>query len=389
MKKVFLQTLTFLLVAFTLQTAYTQVTITAETFPRETGFIDTVYRNLDIIIPAPTSGADQVWDYSALAVNDFYTQEHFDAELDVDFPSAQNYFQADLQFQGFPISSVTYEDLDAEGWFNVGRTLTDVIHPITAITGGPSDVLRFVGESNVFDGRINILDFPVTYEKQWSQSRDENINFELTVAAFGLNSTPGQNKRTLTENRAVVGYGTLIIPDASGEPTPAIDVLLMSVEQTRIDSMFLGGAPAPDALLAAFGLVQGGITSELFYVFYTPGFGSPVLNINPENNTAFFRPQAADVSTGLDDLNQYHVNYFPNPISKGQTLHIQTEFQTYAGDVYLYNLNGQLVQKTPYFSVSGHEFQLSIPANTNSGSLIYKLHDQNGQAIGNGKLLIE
>ena len=393
MKQTFLPLSTFLFLfiyAFQIQA---QITITKDDFPRQAAFIDTGY-----IVAAPsqvnipTFGAEQIWDYAHLTSNEFLINEYFDATMDDNFPNAFNLRQRDLVFQAFPISSVSYIGLDEGGWFDVGRTITDVTYPITAITGGANDQLRFVGENSLFDGRINTLDFPVSYESQWEQSRIDYINFELTVAAFGLASTPGFRQRLQTENREVVAYGELTIPDVNGDPTPAINALLLKVERIMEDSVFLGGAPAPAALLTAFGLAQGVIATEVFYVFYTADFGSPIMNINlDENNevsSSVYRPQVADAVTAVRHLRSYTVNYFPNPISKGQILTIQTEFQTFAGIINMYNLRGQLIKKMPYSSMSGHEIQLKMPNNVNGGLYSYELYDQTGLAVGKGKLIV-
>ncbi len=103
----------------------------------------------------------------------------------------------------------------------------------------------------------------------------------------------------------------------------------------------------------------------------------------------FFRPQSVNMSTSVQDLYQYAVNYFPNPIAKNEVLNIQTEYETFSGDIYVYNFNGQLVYQTAYASASGHKFQLTLPLSMASGLFIYKLHDQSGQTVGGGKLVVE
>ncbi|MFK7906488.1 MAG: hypothetical protein AB8B69_15260, partial [Chitinophagales bacterium] len=269
------------------------VVINREDFPRGGSFTEIGYFVETDILDAPSEGIDQVWDYSFLTPDSLVTQVYTDASNDPDFSNALNYISGAVSFNAFPIPSNKYEAIDEEGWYDKGRTTKDVSYSITAISGGTDDVLRFPDSVIPYGGRLNRLDFPVAYGKAWTQSQIENTEFELTVAAFGLNGVPGVNVRTVTESRSVVGEGKLIIPSEDGSPGLPIDALLLKIENTLIDSVFLGGAPAPAALLNAFGLTQGAVTVRAVrYIFYTPGFSSNVLNVNPSTGTFFYRPQA-------------------------------------------------------------------------------------------------
>ncbi len=126
MKQVLLQLIITLSLTFTLQTSYTQVTITQDDFPRGGTFMDSVYLASPINVASPTFGAAQVWDYSSLITDEFRINNHFDASGNVDFPNSINYYSDDLIFQGFPISSWSYEALDADGWYSAGREIEGV-----------------------------------------------------------------------------------------------------------------------------------------------------------------------------------------------------------------------------------------------------------------------
>src|SRR5690606_38704120 len=127
---------------------------------------------------------------------------------------------------------------------------------------GTDDSIRFVGGVTPFDGRINTIQFPMTYQDQWTQSFDRVVDFELNIASYGMVDAPGFLRETTTENREVVGYGELTIPQPNGSPSLPMVVLLLKVNRITLDSFFVAGQPAPAPMLAAFGLIQGSVIEE-------------------------------------------------------------------------------------------------------------------------------
>jgi len=204
MKQKFLHQIIFLLTLGLALPTFAQITLTADNFPRAKEFVDSIYVSTPSSPAIPSSGPDQVWDYSGLQLDGIVAIEHYDASDYPQFPNVLNVRIADLIFQGFLIFSDSFEAIDSEGWYDVGRRTYDASYSITALTGGPNDTLSFPGTDEIFGGRLNYVPFPMNYEDQWTQSRIENIPFELTVAAFGLDKTPGTRQRTVTHNREVV-----------------------------------------------------------------------------------------------------------------------------------------------------------------------------------------
>lgn len=394
MKLTLLQLIVFFftcLLAFQVQG---QVTINQSDFPREASFIDSLHFTNQTGIAVPTEGPNQVWNYSTLQAGEFRSFEHFDATADPVYTASLNYFQNDLTFQGFLIESKTYEAIDPVGFFEDGRSITDVTHSITAITGGPNDVLHFIGENQFYSsaGLIDEISFPLTYEKTWTNSRNELINFQLTVAAYGLNQVPGNRRRFKTQTSTVVGHGSLTIPKSDGSPSVPVDALLVKVERTNVDSFFLGGAPAPQALLNAFGLVQGTVDVAVFYNFYTPGFAGRVLDIGMSDTgtaeDAFYRSQAVnDLTAAINELDLAVAQGFPNPVSAGQELTVTLETPIGSGYVSFTDLAGRQVFQTAFAAV-GNQFQVDIPAATEKGLYFYQVLNQKGIPIGLGKLQV-
>lgn len=322
MKKVF----TIILTLFTLP-LLAQVTIDQSNFTRTAGYVDSYVQASITGVSMPTEGTGQTWMYPGLQAETSGDLVWTAAAGDPDFPNALNVRPVDLIFASYDLTGRTYEGLDAAGWYDAGFYLNDTTYSITPITGGPNDILHFPAQAMEFEGRVNFLDFPVSFGKTWTQSRVEYTHFNLTVAAFSLNNTPGMQKRIFTQTRTVVGEGTLVIPDENGNPSGALDALLIKITNTTdTDSLFLGGQPAPEPLISAFGQVQGQVTErDDFYVFYVPGFSSVAVNVNLDASgnisSVFYRPAAAAQATSVADMDALaSVNAYPNPVAAGQTL---------------------------------------------------------------------
>lgn len=306
-----------------------QVTIDQSNFPRQANLTDNYIWTETSGLAIPTEGTGQTWDYSGLVTASSGTSVWIDASGDQDYPTALHYMDADLAFQAFGIRAREYDAVDEEGWYSQGRLLFDTTHSITLISGGPDDVLHFPGQVQAYEGRADFITFPASYNTIWESSYAEYTQFNLTVAGFGLSNAQGLQKRIISQKRTVVGEGTLIQPDAQGNPSGPIDALLVKVEErTVVDSFFLGGQLAPPALLAAFGLTQGEVIEQNDrYLFFVPGYGnvSVVVNLNASGGIAScaYRPDVAGLATSLADASASEViRAFPNPVEAGATLHL-------------------------------------------------------------------
>lgn len=370
-----------------------QVTITQADFPRPAGFTDIQIEAIINGAVLPTEGANQTWDYSALATSSVNVTDYFDATSSTTFAGALNYYSDDLFFQGMTIPSVNYRGIDATGWYDVGRTNTDITYPLTAVTGSSADSLRFVGGDYPYEGRVNYLEFPVTYPNQWTSTFKENVPFELSVAAFGLNKTPGVRVNKTTHVREVVGFGTLVTPLSDTSSTAPMDVLLIKVVSTRADSFFLGGAPAPAALITAFQVSQGGATTNTYYLFYKPGFGYPIMNIGVSSSTGqpesinYRRGAAGAVST--KNVVLAPVRAFPNPISSGGMLTLQAESTADFETIQFMDMNGRVIETKTIRANSDNQVQVQIPSNLSNGLYFYTIQNKEGSLIGNGKFLVK
>lgn len=256
---------------------------------------------------------------------------------------------------------------------NVGEAiLTDQILPLQSLTGNPNDKLVFPKQAIPYQGTEIERYFPASMGDSWKSENASATNFNLTVEAYGLNSTPGVYKAFETVRDTVVGWGTVTIKNGtSGLVSEKVEVLQIRRSIVRRDSFFLGGSPAPKSLLDAFGLVQGRIETISECFFYRQGNLRPLVSLiyvkNAEFNTLAsievhqddFKAKAASV-TNLDKQNKVHV--YPNPATNYVTVDLPTE-ATLAWSYRITNLQGQIVQEDVF---------------TNSNTIYFKEFNKNG-----------
>ncbi len=372
--------------------AHAQITITREGFPRQAEFIDTTY---DLITTqVPMEGPDMVWDYSSASIGTMATEMHFDASGNAYFPGALNYYDSPLGFQSLVIPNDDYEMIDDNGWYRVGQHTTASLNNIMAMTGGARDSLNFPDDAVTVDGPIYDVKFPMTFGEEWTMTQHWSTKFFLTVAAFGVTDVPGARVRTFTDHRSVVGYGKVILPDPNGGAPDTTEVLQLRVDRLLIDSLFLGGAPAPAQLVNAFGLVQGDTTALRYYVWYTNNFGAPLLNINFSDNgsisSAVFRAPTGGIPASIDMLRSLSGRSFPNPVAAGSVVTIPLGTRsTHAGTVMLYDERGNTALRSQYHANAEDAISLRIPDNVVPGAYFFSVHDSDGRLIRHGKLKVE
>lgn len=391
MKKVF----TFILTICTLP-LLAQVTVDQSSFPRPAGYIDNVTQASISGVALPTEGADQAWDYSSLSATSTFSTQWHDASGDIDFPTALNYENTELFFQTFVMRARIYEAVDADGWYNQGRSIFDTTFSITAISGGANDVLNFPTQVQPNHGRNNFLEFPASLGSTWTESFYQETQFNLTVVAFGLSNTPGLQRSRIEITRTVVGDGTLVIPDENGNPSGTLDAILVKLDAyTAVDSFFLGGQPAPAQLLTAFGLTQGAETDyNPAYLFYVPGFTSPVLNINLDASeaisSAYYKPSAAALATSINDAQALTaLKTYPNPIAAGASLSVGLgEGADGISTIELMDVTGRTVANQT-IQPNTNTAQLAIPSTVVAGIYSVILRDAKNTLLQTTRIVVQ
>ncbi len=274
--------------------------------------------------------------------------------------------------------------LTAGGFVFYGQSVTRQAFSIAPLSGGANDSMVFQQQNIIFTSPENRIKFPATMGSTWNSSFDFATNFNLTIAAFGLNNTPCQRKAHYTRNDAVVGWGKMIVKDSAGNPTMPMNVLMVKTAVTSTDSFFVGGLPAPVQLLTAFGLSQGQTTSRYTYEYYRAGELMPLVQATYRDSSfAANKMEYMDVHKNrlspqsVSDLNSENgISAYPNPV-RNQTIHLQVADKSLAQLNYqLININGQVMAKGSLTPQNG-EAQLHAEALRTTGIYYLQLFKGN------------
>lgn len=363
----------------------TPFTITSGNFPEYStqNFNGPNNFNGNKIIPV----ADGDWDLSSyngpeIAVNDyqvetipFYTQAGIDVYLS-DFKN----LNANLGYL------LDYEiDFNLAGVFEKGIYVPQQAYTLGALTGNPLDSLTIPNQGAILSSGRQTMKFPATHTSSWSSQSRRVVDFNLSVTALGLNKTPCQHVFTVFRTDSIAGWGKLRVY-ANGSASVPYDVLIHKSAQYTVDSFFVGGAPAPPALLTAFGITQGQQTGLSFrYNAFREGLSTPLsILLFPNNN--YLTPSALYFDT--DNLltsaveNPENLGYstllFPNP-SSADFLNLQISGNIPALSHYeILDMQGRIVQSGAT-APNATNLQLELNQQLSNGTYLLRILDDKKQ----------
>lgn len=362
--------------SFTLfnSTLFGQITINRADYLMQFNQTDTALEMSSVNFPVPASGLNQFWDYSSYSNFPFAVQFDYDSTNNTTFPTANQDVLGDFVFQGgYLITATDYLELKSSSYVHLGTTTQYAAYSVANRTGGASDTLYFPQDNKTFNSPDTLLKFPMNYLDSNTCRPLDTVNFQLSVAGFGLNKTPGQVIYDLTIRNKIIGSGRMVIPQPFGLISDTMDVLLTRRIQTRRDSIFLGGAPAPGPLLSAFGLVQGQVVLDTTYKFYRKGYRNAVAEVDYLNKDVLFYHNAdVNVTTGINKVQVYkNLKGYPNPVNKGAVFKFEAFDNLQRGLISLIDITGKTVLNQPVSGV--FDLQLKIPEAIKNGIYFIEL----------------
>ena len=344
---------------------------------------------------APTLGDNQTWDYSSNFGNTPLVNA-YPAETDVFFTSAG----IDVKFDGMKSLNSTMGyyvsteyDFNTSGIYEAGANINLQGYSLSTVTGGASDSMIFPAQQYIFTTPKTLMTFPCTQNSSWHSVSSRHSNFNLTVAAYFLNHTPGVHAYTFFRNDTIVGWGKVTVYTAGG-PSISYDVLMDKVEQFAVDSFYLNGSPAPAPLLTAFQVTQGQHTDVQYsYNFYRAGSFNYLLRFNYGLDNTYTNLAAAyvntdNITTAVEDVkgNSYSTLVYPNP-SNGNDINVKVIGQKISlTDYSIIDQLGNIVQQGTFDGQNTGSVNLSLKNNLANGQYVIRIKDKNKKEVVSEKI---
>ena len=331
--------------------AQTPITLTAAGHTIAPGH---VYDWQRVAPPAPLprlrAGANQTWDFSALApMGAAYTRSWPAALPNPAYPQATLGGGYTVPLGPLQIQGNNFLGYTAAGLVQFGSALAKQSFSLGAISGNPQDSLLFPAQNLPYAPPLVVQELPSTAGTTNDQFHRSVTNLQISIAAFGLNRAPARYVQRFTRRDSVIAWGTARVPVAgqTGGSVP-IPVLLRRSYTIQQDSFFVNGQPAPALLLTALGLTQGNTVTRVddvflrasspqavVYVAYTqPNRTQATITVSAETTIPLGRP--ALVAEAPAEL-------WPNPAAAGQSVRVAVPGFTQPTSARLLDALGRLV----------------------------------------------
>lgn len=382
------KSITTLLSLAVVSLASAQLTLTGANTPHSPSY--EADRNMFSGGAIPQHGNNVTYDYSNVTTSNSDMIPYMPA-VRAGFESSTRFSYGSTPLGGIPLFSEYYTHKDATGIHRTGSYKLPQAVGLGTLSGNNSDTVHFPGNNSIFANPVYDIKFPASYGSTWESSYMFDVDFNLTISAFGLNGTPGYRHQHCLKTDTVVGSGTLKLPGGS-QGSFEYPVILVKSTISYIDSTFLGGAPAPDQLLSALGLTQGFQSSINEYYFYASDFERPLLYLSMSSNWenilfSYYSPKGVE-HLSTNSLSSINSNIYPNPIQSGDVLNVSMNSALEPSKIQIFGLNGTTILSQDIHTMQGNSFSIQLPQNAASGIYICQVVDANGAIILNNKITI-
>lgn len=380
----------FTLLAISIGTFYSgaQITLDENNTPHSSTYTS-VEKWIFSGITVPNEGANQIYDYSNLPSPhplDIYTYDYFPATR-TGFTSFTRYDVGSSLAGSLTFDGEYYTVKNSNGIYDTGKHTFGTTLNLATVTGDANDSIVFLESNSIHAVPAPILTFPNTFGSTANSNHIYTTPFELTVNAYNLQQTPGLSEVHNSVSVETVGYGKLTVPMTGGKSVP-YDVLMVKSQKITIDSVFLGGSPAPAALMSAFGMTQGGTSNINYYIFYGEDLERPILTVIMNSNwtaaeSLFYESDdlQLDTGVGLTDNNMSEkLNVYPNPASDKLTISID-QIGNSNNQVMIYDVLGKQLKKIEFVSTINDANKIEIDVRElSNGTYFVKISSANETA---------
>ena len=388
----------YVLTLFLFSVIFTQAQITLNPNSRELITRDTFAKatNLSVFTTLSTAKLNANWDLTNVEYHNTPTSRWRSLANSQNYPNASFSKDVFYPFAGaLSYESNIYTTISNSGITSMGEeVLVEQSLPLTALTGNSNDALIFPTQNISYSAVEKEMIYPLTMDDNWNGSFSKNTSFKLTVAAFGLNNTPGVRKSTITKVDTVLGWGIMKIKNVYTGLMHNHEVLQVKSIRTTMDSFFLGGALAPQSLLNAFGLTQGQVSTSSKIFFYRKSEIYPLVEIVYPANDFESAPTKLNIhqnrmneyNLSLSDVKNSNVAIYPNPII-GNKIFIEThELNAIKATYNLKSSNGKIISKGRISDKGNGHSYVSVDLDLPKGIYFLSI-DEGGKSIISKKLV--
>ncbi|MDB5268608.1 MAG: hypothetical protein JWP58_1648 [Hymenobacter sp.] len=302
--------------------AQTPIAITQANFPALPTTVEPYSRASIAGVTRPTTGASQTWDYRALSATTQGTATYNAPPTPAVFAGATRTFDYTLALGPLTVQGKVHQAYTAAGVLGLGSELPTQRFGLAALTGSTTDSL-VVPAQNV-PANINVFAFPTTVGTVTRSVQRNGTYGLLTVGLVGLTRVPLRLVQRIATVDSVAGWGTMRIPTPTGASAP-IPVLMRRHRLVEVDSFYLGGQPAPAALLQVLGVQQGAVSGEYSDSFYRAGSSQSLISFGYTSATyqtlqgAAYSREASVVTASRAALAAElgGLSAYPNPLAQG------------------------------------------------------------------------
>ena len=344
---------------------------------------------------APTmpngSPTAQAWNYTVLTPANNYTFDYM--AMTSPLLAALTHVETGLTdpIAGRVLDFNNLWGLDANGWGVIGRNYPMQHYGIGDLTGNPLDSFNVAEQNAIFPSKAKAFSFPMTQGTTQSCNFVRKYTASLTLTDFGIIAAPFEKRTREIRKDTVVGWGTITTKLPTGNSI-AYPCLLLNRHVRLVDSFYLGGQPAPAALLQNFGLAQNTITVGSRKNFIRAGELFPALSIaySNDNFTGFAsyslnrRGTIVSTENRSQDVAQV-LQIFPNPSTAGQTFIIPTKNE--AMQVMVTDITGKIVVNTS-LAANNTPVQIPLPSDLAKGVYVLRVTYLQSRTTESNKLII-
>lgn len=258
----------------------------------------------------------------------------------------------------------------------------------SATTGGANDSIIFPEQKILLSQAREIVHFPMTTGYTHTSDSRRAVNFNISVAGYGLSNAPAQNVFHTVRHDTVVGSGQMRVKSAAGT-SKYYNVLVMKSWQQTTDSFYLGGAPAPAPLLSAFGVTQGMTTNTNNRLYFFRENRAQALATVYYGGAPFDSYTAIDVDgdslsfpNSIVDQQTNNIAYvlYPNPCRTNQIQVVLWDQTDEKLDYVMYDIRGQVMNSGTCLNKQG-KIDLPLSAELKNGTYVLKILNRKKESL--------